>query len=191
MPDTAELLAVLRQSGFEFDQAIHYRKRNFLHVSLKKTGTNRMQVLLRLLVLVFLLSGCGETGKARGGRWRLLWILSDFLHVRRIWGKGIFIWPIRQCGICTGLFISLRTVPVGNTRKLSPLCRWITGGTGRHRESDGAKTRWICRTADRSCRNPDGISRKARSPVYFIYGGILLFVVGLFCIKGCGAETFS
>ena len=52
MPDTAELLAVLRQSGFEFDQAIHYRKRNFLHVSLKKTGTNRMQVLLRLLVLV-------------------------------------------------------------------------------------------------------------------------------------------
>ena len=70
MPDTAELLAVLRQSGFEFDQAIHYRKRNFLHVSLKKTGTNRMQVLLRLLVLVFLLSGCGgkpEKPEAGGG----------------------------------------------------------------------------------------------------------------------------
>ena len=65
MPDTAELLAVLRQSGFEFDQAIHYRKRNFLHVSLKKTGTNRMQVLLRLLVLVFLLSGCGGNRKSQ------------------------------------------------------------------------------------------------------------------------------
>ncbi len=59
VPDAAELLAVLRQSGLEFDQAILYRKRNFLHLSLKKTGKNRMQVLLRLLVLVFLLSGCG------------------------------------------------------------------------------------------------------------------------------------
>ncbi|WP_300762024.1 D-Ala-D-Ala carboxypeptidase family metallohydrolase [uncultured Parabacteroides sp.] len=59
VPDTAELLAVLRQSGLEFDQAIHYRKRNFLHLSLKKTGKNRMQVLLRLFALVFLLSGCG------------------------------------------------------------------------------------------------------------------------------------
>lgn len=67
MPDTAELLAVLRQSGFEFDQAIHYRKRNFLHVSLKKTGTNRMQVLLRLLVLVFLLSGVGKPEKPEAG----------------------------------------------------------------------------------------------------------------------------
>ncbi len=59
VPDAAELLAVLRQSGLEFDQAILYRKRNFLHLSLKKTGKNRMQVLLRLLVLAFLLSGCG------------------------------------------------------------------------------------------------------------------------------------
>ena len=59
VPDAAELLVVLRQSGLEFDQAILYRKRNFLHLSLKKTGKNRMQVLLRLLALVFLLSGCG------------------------------------------------------------------------------------------------------------------------------------
>ena len=59
VPDVAELLAVLRLSELEFDQAIFYRKRNFLHLSLKKTGKNRMQVLLRLLVLVFLLSGCG------------------------------------------------------------------------------------------------------------------------------------
>lgn len=59
VPDAAELLAVLRRSGLAFDQAIHYRKRNFLHLSLKKSGKNRMQVLLRLWVLVLLLSGCG------------------------------------------------------------------------------------------------------------------------------------
>lgn len=57
--DAGELLAVLRRSGLEFDQAIHYRKRNFLHLSLKRCGTNRMQVLLRFLVLAFLLQGCG------------------------------------------------------------------------------------------------------------------------------------
>lgn len=85
MPDTAELLAVLRQSGFEFDQAIHYREAEFSTCITKENRYEiRMQVLLRLLVLVFLLSGVGETGKARGGRWQLLWILSDFLHVRRI-----------------------------------------------------------------------------------------------------------
>ena len=59
VPDVAKLLALLRRSGLEFDQAIHYRKRNFLHLSLKRSGANRMQVLLRLLVMVFLLSGCG------------------------------------------------------------------------------------------------------------------------------------
>ena len=34
VPDAGELLAVLRRSGLVFDQAIHYRKRNFLHLSL-------------------------------------------------------------------------------------------------------------------------------------------------------------
>ena len=70
MPDTAELLAVLRQSGFEFDQAIHYRKRNFLHVSLKKTGTNRMQVLLASFgsgILVIGVWGKPEKPEAGGG----------------------------------------------------------------------------------------------------------------------------
>ena len=59
VPDAGELLAVLRRSGLVFDQAIHYRKRNFLHLSLKRSGVNRMQVLVRLVVLCFLLSSCG------------------------------------------------------------------------------------------------------------------------------------
>lgn len=44
-PDVARLLTVLRSSGLVFDQAIYYCKRNFLHLSLKKSGMNRMQVL--------------------------------------------------------------------------------------------------------------------------------------------------
>ena len=43
-PDVARLLTVLRSSGLVFDQAIYYCKRNFLHLSLKKSGVNRMQV---------------------------------------------------------------------------------------------------------------------------------------------------
>ena len=128
MPDTAELLAVLRQSGFEFDQAIHYRKRNFLHVSLKKTGTNRMQVLLRLLVLVFLLSGCGGNRKSQRREVATSMDSVRFsscetnLRKRDIHLTDTAVWNLHR------VVISLRTVPVGNTRKLSPLCRWITGG---------------------------------------------------------------
>lgn len=48
VPDAAGLLAVLRQSGLPFDQAILYRKRNFLHVSLKKRGGNRREVIYDL-----------------------------------------------------------------------------------------------------------------------------------------------
>lgn len=57
VPDTGELLEVLQKSGLVFDQAIHYRKRHFLHLSLKRSGRNRMQVLVRLVVSAFLLSG--------------------------------------------------------------------------------------------------------------------------------------
>ena len=40
-----KLLAVLYRSGLVFDQAILYRHRRFLHLSLTEFGKNRMQVL--------------------------------------------------------------------------------------------------------------------------------------------------
>lgn len=52
------LLSLLIKSGLVFDQAIVYRKRKFLHLSFKATGCNRMQVLLYLFCLVFLLPAC-------------------------------------------------------------------------------------------------------------------------------------
>lgn len=54
----AHLLGILKKSGLLFDQAIVYRKRNFLHLSLKETGFNRMQVLFYLFCMVFLLPSC-------------------------------------------------------------------------------------------------------------------------------------
>lgn len=46
IPEGPEFLwRVLVRSGLDFDQAILYRKRNFLHISLKATGINRQQVL--------------------------------------------------------------------------------------------------------------------------------------------------
>lgn len=58
--DIHRLLSLLLHSGLPFDQVIHYRKRNFLHVSLKKSGINRMQVLIYMLCMIFLLPGCGS-----------------------------------------------------------------------------------------------------------------------------------
>lgn len=52
------LLSLLIKSGLVFDQAILYKKRRFLHLSLKEKGNNRMQVLLYILCLVFLLPSC-------------------------------------------------------------------------------------------------------------------------------------
>lgn len=54
----AHLLRILEKSGLLFDQAIIYKKRNFLHLSFKQTGVNRMQVLFYLFCMVFLLPAC-------------------------------------------------------------------------------------------------------------------------------------
>ena len=43
------LLEVLRRSGLVFDQAILYKRKHFLHLSLKMTGKNWMQILTYLL----------------------------------------------------------------------------------------------------------------------------------------------
>lgn len=42
-----KLLSVLKSSGLVFDQAILYKRRRFLHLSLKTSGKNRMQILLK------------------------------------------------------------------------------------------------------------------------------------------------
>lgn len=47
VPDIYKLLDVLKKSGLPFDQAILYRKKHFLHLSLKANGVNRFQVLYK------------------------------------------------------------------------------------------------------------------------------------------------
>ena len=42
-----DLLEVLKESGLPFDQAILYRKQNFLHVSLKLEGEQRKQIIIK------------------------------------------------------------------------------------------------------------------------------------------------
>lgn len=43
---SAGLLEALKKSGLNFDQAIYYRRRGFIHLSLKLTGKNRRQVII-------------------------------------------------------------------------------------------------------------------------------------------------
>jgi len=45
--DIKELFDVLTESGLVFDQAILYRKRNFLHLSLRQNGMNRMKTIVK------------------------------------------------------------------------------------------------------------------------------------------------
>lgn len=54
-----KLLDVLKHSGLVFDQAILYKHKRFLHLSLKKEGKNRMQVLIYLFCVVFMCCSCG------------------------------------------------------------------------------------------------------------------------------------
>lgn len=42
-----DLLEVLEESELPFDQAILYRHKNFLHVSLKLEGEQRMQIIIK------------------------------------------------------------------------------------------------------------------------------------------------
>ena len=42
----AKLLELLMWSGLPFDQAILYKRKKFLHLSLKPSGKNRMQIIL-------------------------------------------------------------------------------------------------------------------------------------------------
>lgn len=44
--DAEELLQVLQANTFPFDQAILYKKRNFLHLSLRAKGKNRGRVII-------------------------------------------------------------------------------------------------------------------------------------------------
>ena len=41
------LLEALQESRLNFDQAIYYRRRGFIHLSLKLTGKNRRQVIIK------------------------------------------------------------------------------------------------------------------------------------------------
>lgn len=52
-----QLLAALQNSGLPFDQAILYKRRRFLHLSLKQFGRNRMQVLVYMICVILFVSG--------------------------------------------------------------------------------------------------------------------------------------
>ena len=44
---SCRLLEALQKSSLNFDQAIYYRRRGFIHLSLKLTGKNRRQVIIK------------------------------------------------------------------------------------------------------------------------------------------------
>lgn len=96
------LMNLLIHSGLPFDQAIHYRKRNFLHLSLKVSGINRMQVLIFLLCLVFLLPGCGSRRRYEQSKTEMYTDTVSFATLETVRNNQMFhlvdtaIWQVRQ-----------------------------------------------------------------------------------------------
>lgn len=191
VPDTGKLLAVLRQSGLEFDQAIHYRKRNFLHLSLKRFGTNRMQVLLRLLVLVVLMPGCGGSRKSQRQEVAISMDSVRFASCETgLWQRNIHLvdtaaWNVRRVDYfapdSTG-----RQYPKAVSTLQMDYRRGLTDtGKVMVRKQDECAGRRI-EVAEIRMES----SRKARSPGYFLYGGILLFAVCLFWYKRLRSRNF-
>ncbi len=54
----SKLIEALKRSELQFDQAILYP--TFLHLSLKRNGVNRRMIILKLMLVAFLLTGCAK-----------------------------------------------------------------------------------------------------------------------------------
>ena len=140
-----------------------------------------MQVLLRLLVLVFLLSGCGGNRKSQRREVATSMDSVRFsscetnLRKSDIHLTDTAVWNLHRV-VYFAPDSTGRQYPKTVT-SLQMDYRRVLADTGKVmvRKQDEYAGQQI-EVAEIRMES----SRKARSPVYFIYGGILLFVVGLF-----------
>ena len=150
-----------------------------------------MQVLLRLLVLVFLLSGCGGNRKSQRREVATSMDSVRFsscetnLRKRDIHLTDTAVWNLHRV---------VYFAPDSTGRQYP---KTVTSLQMDYRRALADTGKVMVRKQDEYAGQQVKVaeirmesSRKARSPVYFIYGGYCCLSWSSFCIKGCGAETF-
>ena len=150
-----------------------------------------MQVLLRLLVLVFLLSGCGGNRKSQRREVATSMDSVRFsscetnLRKRDIHLTDTAVWNLHRV---------VYFAPDSTGRQYP---KTVTSLQMDYRRALADTEKVMVRKQDEYAGQQVKVaeirmesSRKARSPVYFIYGGILLFVVVLFLYKRLRSRNF-
>ena len=144
-----------------------------------------MQVLLRLLVLVFLLSGCGGNRKSQRREVATSMDSVRFsscetnLRKRDIHLTDTAVWNFAPDSTGRQYPKTVTSLQMDYRRALAD-----TGKVMVRKQDEYAGQQ--VKVAEIRMES----SRKARSPVYFIYGGILLFVVVLFLYKRLRSRNF-
>lgn len=176
----AKLLELLLQSGLPFDQAILYKRRKFLHLSLKTSGKNRMQVILCMLCVIFLLAGCGARRTATGVlreecRDSVRVIRRDSLiRVANLEITDSLSWELEQVVYLPPDSSGVQYLQSVTTAKASRICSWtdsLLAVTDSHTEYERLATENL--TAQHTARS------SPRSPFLPLAGLALLL---LFCL---------
>ncbi|WP_293713371.1 D-Ala-D-Ala carboxypeptidase family metallohydrolase [uncultured Parabacteroides sp.] len=176
----AKLLELLLRSGLPFDQAILYKRRKFLHISLKASGKNRMQVILCMLCVIFLLTGCGARRTVAG---TCLEERRDSVRVSRrdslICVANLEItdslsWELEQVVYLPPDSSGVQYLQSVTTAKAVRICSWtdsLLSSTGSHTEYERLATENL--TTQHTARS------SPRSPCLPLAGLVLLL---LFCL---------
>lgn len=176
----AKLLELLLQSGLSFDQAILYKRKKFLHLSLKASGKNRMQVILCMLCVVFLLAGCGARRTVTGTRLEerrdsVRVIRRDSLiRVANLEISDSLSWELEQIIYLPPDSSGVQYLQSVTTAKASRICSWtdsLLAVTGSHTEYECLATENL--TTQHTARS------SPRSPFLPLAGLALLL---LFCL---------
>lgn len=161
------------------------------YFTLEEMSYSRMQVILRLLVLTFLLSGCGGSRKSLR-REDTIRIDSVRFSSRgtEVWQRDIHfadtaVWNIRRVVYTAPDSVgkqypqTVTTLQMDYRRQLTD-----TGKVMMRKQDDYAGQRVEATELRAESR------RTIRSPGYFVCGGILLFVLGVFLYKRLRSRNF-
>lgn len=161
------------------------------YFTVEEMSYSRMQVILRLLVLTFLLSGCGGSRKSlrREGTIRIDSVRFSSRGTEA-WQRDIrlvdtAVWNIRRV-VYTAPDSAGKQYPQTVTTLQMDYRRQLTdtGKVMMRKQDDYAGQRVEATELRVESR------RTIRSPGYFVCGGILLFVLGVFLYKRLRSRNF-
>lgn len=172
------LLEIVKKSGLSFDQAIVYRKRRFLHLSLKETGHNRMQILFYIFCLIFILPACRARRESMGQEEAFS---SDSLVLSGIGVSDIHRMRYTADSMDWNISRLVLTPPDSSGRQYPATITLITGkASGHTTDSAGETHHKVVNATNESIRQSSSLSSQEYEPPvriwrWWIICGIILF----------------